>query len=135
MKGWSSYICVIMLVLHSGCSRVESGAAENKYKNQTFIHLYFETEEDCLAAQPPDFFINCHQQVDFLDNNRVHLMLSDIIWEGEYSVERRMIILSFEPNFEIPTGEVYFQEVNGSTLIKVDDNTQWKKMRGNSIWD
>lgn len=134
MRGWRSYICILALIL-SGCSRLETGAAENKYKNQTFIHTYFDTEEDCLAAQPPDFFINCHQQLDFLDNNRVQFMLTDIIWEGEYSVKRKIIVLTFEPNFEIPSGEVYFQQVNGSLLIKMDDNTQWKKMRGTSIWD
>ncbi|MFD1095863.1 hypothetical protein [Salegentibacter chungangensis] len=119
----------------SSCSRVSSGPDENAFRDKTFVHRYFETEEDCLKAQPdPDFFVNCHQQVDFFSNNEVEIVLSDIIWRGDYIVEGDMVILSFQPNFEIPDGEINFEILNLSVLRKLDDNTRWVMMRANSIW-
>jgi hypothetical protein len=110
--------------------------AEYNFKNDTFIHLFFETEEDCINAQPdPNFFINCHRQVDFLENYRANIMLTDIIHIGQYKVEGNKIILSFDVNYEIPSGEIIFEILKKSLLRKLDDNTEWKKMTGDSIWD
>ena len=88
-----------------------------------------------MDAQPPDFFINCHQQVDFLKNNEVEIMLTDVIWRGAYEVVNKKIIISMESNFEVPSGEIIFEVKNNTLLIKADDKTEWRKMKGNSIWN
>ena len=62
-------------------------------------------------------------------------MLTDIIWIGEYKLEGDTIILTFEPSSEIPDGEIIFEIVNPTQLLKSDDQTIWKKMNGNSIWN
>jgi len=62
-------------------------------------------------------------------------MLSDILWNGEYKLEGNTIILTFEPNSEIPDAEIIFEILNPSKLLKTDDQTIWKKMNGNSIWN
>lgn len=104
-------------------------------KNKSFVYLFFETEKECYENQPePDFFQNCHQQVDFYDENMVELMLTDIIWRGTYHMEGSRVILNFEPNYEIPDGEVVFEVINGSKLLRTDNDTVWKKISGNSIW-
>lgn len=127
-------IFLLVLMLITACSQV--GPRENMLQNKTFVHLYFETEEECMAAQPePDFFYNCHQQVDFMKNKKVRIMLTDILWDGVYKTKGNLIILTFEPNFEIPTGEILFEIISPNRLIKTDDNTVWKKMNGNSIWN
>lgn len=127
---------LLILIVFSACSQVGITGRENIFKNKTFVHLYFETEEDCLEAQPePDFFYNCHQQLDFLKDKKVQIMLSDILWIGEYKLEGDTIILTFEPNFEIPSGEIIFEIGSPTTLLKSDDQTIWKKMNGNSIWN
>lgn len=88
-----------------------------------------------MDAQPePDFFHNCHQQIDFIKDRKVRIMLTDILWDGTYKIQGDLLILTFEPNFEIPTGEIIFEILNPTLLIKTDDNTLWKKMKGNSIW-
>ncbi|MFO7719804.1 MAG: hypothetical protein R6W85_05110, partial [Gillisia sp.] len=90
---------------------------------------------ECMDAQPePDFFYNCHQQIDFMKNKKVRIMLTDILWDGTYQVQGDLLILKFTPNFEIPTGEILFEIINPTRLIKTDTNTLWKKMNGNSIW-
>lgn len=105
-------------------------------KNKSFIYLYFPTYEDCLAAQPdPDFFINCHQQVDFYDNNRVDIMLSDIYYRGTYRILGNIVILTFEPGPEIPDGEVIFEILNPTKLLHLEYGTVWKKINGQTIWE
>ena len=132
----STLLLFLLLAVTSSCYRTEAPGKEMRFKNKTFVHLYFETEQECLDAQPdPDFFVNCHQQVDFLDDNVVELMLTDIIWVGEYHVVRNMLILEFEPNYEIPTGLMAFEIIKNNKLRNMEDNSYWKKMTGNSIWD
>lgn len=131
-----SVIFLLVLVAITACSQVGTSARETMFTNKSFVHLYFETEEECLASQPePDFFYNCHQQLDFLKYKKVQIMLSDIIWIGEYKLEGARIILNFEPNNEIPDGEIIFEILNPTKLLKTDDQTIWKKMNGNSIWN
>lgn len=128
-------IFLLILMLITACSPVGTSARQNMLQNKSFAHLYFETEEECLAAQPePDFFQNCHQQIDFMKDKKVRIMLTDILWDGTYKTQGNLITLTFEPNFEIPTGEILFEIVNPSRLIKTDDNTIWKKISGDSIW-
>jgi len=62
-------------------------------------------------------------------------MLTDILWIGEYKLEGDTIILTFEPNNEIPNGEIIFEILNPTKLLKTDDHTIWKKMKGNPIYN
>ncbi len=89
-----------------------------------------------MESQPdPDFFENCHQQLDFYKNNEVDIMLSDILWRGKYKIIGSTVVLTFEPNHEIPSGEIIFEILNPAQLRRVDNNTVWKRISGNSIWD
>lgn len=131
-----STIFLLILIVFSACSKNTITGRENIFKNKTFVHLYFETEEECIASQPePDFFYNCHQQLDFLEDKKVQIMLTDILWIGEYKLEGDTIILTFEPNYEIPNGEIIFEILNPTKLLKTEDHTIWKKMNGNSIYN
>ncbi|MGM1054477.1 MAG: hypothetical protein ACQEWG_01170 [Bacteroidota bacterium] len=130
-----SPVFLLILMLITACSQVGSNARESMFQNKSFVHLYFETEKECMDAQPdPDYFHNCHQQIDFMKDRRVRIMLTDILWDGTYKIQGDLLILKFEPNFEIPTGEIFFEILNPTRLIKTDDNNLWKKMNGNSIW-
>ena len=61
---------------------------------KTFDYLYFETEQECIDAQPdPDFFINCHQELSFIDNKKVEIMFTDIIRSTTYTIEASKIVL------------------------------------------
>jgi len=62
-------------------------------------------------------------------------MLTDILWIGEYKLEGDTIILTFEANNEVPNGELIFEILNPTKLLKTDDRTIWKKMNGNSIYN
>lgn len=131
-----SVFFILILALISACSQVGISGRETIFEDKTFVHLYFETEEDCLASQPePDFFYNCHQQLDFLKDKKVQIMLTDVLWNGEYKLKGDTVILTFEPNYEIPSGEIIFEIINPTKLLKSDDQTIWKKISGNSIWN
>ena len=108
---------------------------ENLLVNKTYVYLFFSTEKECIENQPnPDFFINCHQQVDFYKNNVVEIMLTDIIWRGTYRMEGNLVILNFESSYEIPGGEMIFEIINPAKLYLAQNETVWKKVSGNSIW-
>lgn len=127
---------VLSILVLVSCSPGGLPAKDNMLKNKSFVHLYFESEKECLDSQPnPDFFQNCHQQVDFYKNNRVELMLSDIYYQGTYRMEGNLVILEFEPSPEIPDGIVIFEMVNPTKLIHSESGTVWKKMSGKSIYN
>lgn len=89
-----------------------------------------------MDSQPePDFFENCHQQVDFYKDNKVEIMLTDIYWRGTYSLQGNLVILKFDPNYEIPDGEIIFEIINPAKILNSENGTVWKKISGNSIWN
>lgn len=135
MERISTTIGLSLLLLLS-CSHGGYSAKEEMLVNTTYVHLFFSTEKECLAAQPePGYFHNCHQQVDFYPDNYVEIMLSDIIWRGEYQTEKNTVILTFEPNYEIPDGELRLQILNSKWLLNPENRTLWKKVTGDSIWE
>lgn len=126
---------IFITLIFSSCFQENISQRENMLKNKTFVHLFFETEKECMDAQPdPDFFHNCHQQLDFHENNMVDIMLSDIIWRGKYSVKGKQVILSFDPNYEIPEGELRFEILPANKLLHLKNGSIWKMVDGNSIW-
>ncbi len=134
MKVKLLFICSIFFMA-SFCERNELPKNKNSFENETFIFLYFKTEKECLDAQPSDFFINCHSEINFLEDGLAEIILTDIIWRGEYKVEKKNIIVTFEDNYEVAEGTIVFQIINKSKLKRLDDNTVWDKMTGDSIWD
>lgn len=134
MKKKITYI-VIVLTIFTSCNKLTTPGLEKQFEDKSYVRLFFDSEEECMDAQPPDFFINCHQQLDFYQDNMVEIMLTDIIWRGTYEVVNKKIIISMEPNFEVPSGEIIFEVKNNTLLVKTDDRTEWRKMKGNSIWN
>lgn len=127
---------LLLLLCLTSCSGEDDSTHENFLQDQTYVHLFFQSEKECIDGQPePDFFYNCHQQVNFLQNNTVEIILTDIIWRGRYEIKMNTIILYFEPNFEIPDGEIKFEILHSTKLLNLDHSTVWKKVNGDSIWD
>lgn len=123
------------LVLLS-CSDDDDDLNRHDFVGKTFDHLFFETEQECLDAQPdPDFFMNCHQQLDFLDEEKAEIMLSDIIYSTTYSVDNnRITVYSTEDTYEFRE-DLVFKIINPSTLKLTRDDTIWKEREGDSPWD
>lgn len=136
MKGRIT-LMLVLLVFYSSCTKDTPPEEKNLLENNSYAYLFFETEKECMANQPePDFFHNCHQQIDFYEDNNVEIMLTDILWRGTYKIEDIHVFITLEPNYEIPGGEVVFELINGGAqLLKLDNNTVWKKISGDSIWD
>lgn len=127
---------IFYILLLISCSPGENSSKEEMLINTTYVHLFFASEKECLDAQPePGFFYNCHQQLDFYQNNNVEIMLSDIIWRGNYETENNTVILTFEPNYDIPNGEIRFEIFNSLWLVNLENETLWKKVTGDSIWE
>lgn len=128
------FICSIFFMI-SFCEKNDLPKDDISLENETYVYRYFKTEQHCMDSQPTDFFINCHAELRFLENGLAEIMLTDIIWRGEYTVFRKNIIVIFEESNEIPEGKLVFEIMNHSKIKKVDDKTIWVKMTGDSIWD
>ncbi len=124
-----------LFLLVSFCEREEHVKSDRDFANQTFVYKYFKTEKECMDSQTSDFFINCHAQINFLDHGEAEIMVSDIIWRGEYNVIKNSIVLTFPNNFELPDETLVFKILNNKKLKRVDNHTIWEKFNGNSIWD
>ena len=134
MKNIFTICCVIMLF--GSCSPHGMPVKEKMLINKSYVHLFFETQKECMDSQPdPDFFINCHQQVDFYKDNVVDIMLSDIYYRGTYQIFGNLVVLTFEPGPEIPDGEIVFEMINPAKLLHLEHGNVWKKVSGNSVWE
>ncbi|MDN5200861.1 hypothetical protein QQ008_05800 [Fulvivirgaceae bacterium BMA10] len=128
-----SIVIIIFSFLYPGCSN----DLEIKFSlaGQTFDHLFFETKQACLDAQPyPDFFLNCHQSLEFLDGREAHITFTDIINKVSYSFHRNQIVLSPKGSTEF-TNRIVFDIIDENTLRLTTDDTIWKRRKGESIWD
>jgi len=126
----------VLLVLATGCSRIPPPVKNHILKNKSFVYLFFETEAECMENQPdPDFFINCYQQVDFLEDNKVRIVLTDIIHDGTYRIESNKIILTLNDTYEVPSGILEFEYLNPNLIYNLESKTYWKRLKGNSVWD
>jgi len=106
------------------------------FEGQTFIHSFFETEQECLEAQPtPDFFINCHQELRIHDSNSAEIMLTDILYSVTYKIENNSLILFPHESLYEFDENLTFEIIDNKTLKSIDFNSTWKLMEGNSIWD
>ena len=70
-----------------------------------------------------------------MEHGIVEIILTDIIWRGEYTVVNKSVILTFEDNYEVPEKTMVFKFVNKSRIKRLDNNTIWHRMIGDSIWD
>ena len=125
--------CCILMMLGS-CSTNDVPVRENMLKNKSFVYLYYPTLQECMDAQPdPDFFINCHQQVDFYSGKRVDILLSDLYYRGSYKIMGDHVVLTFDPGTEITDVEILCQIVNHSKMLDLDTVSVWNKVSGNLI--
>jgi hypothetical protein len=93
-------------------------------RHRLYQHLdeHFMTLEACLAAQDPDFFINCYQEVDFCPDGSAVLILTDIVWSGTYAVGDGYIDTSWPDTSEGPDA-LRFDIVSPRHLT--DEVVQW----------
>lgn len=128
------FISFILGLTLLSCSNDDMGAFN--FEGQTFIHSFFDTEQECLEAQPtPDFFINCHQELRILDSNRAEIMLTDILYSVTYIIENNtLMLLPSESPYEFDEN-LTFEIIDNKTLKSIDFNSTWKLMEGNSIWN
>lgn len=124
-----------LFLLANFCEKSELPKDKFSLENETFVYLHFKTEQECLDAQPSDFFINCHSEISFYEDGVAEIILTDIIWRGAYTVIGKKILLTFKNNTEIPNESLVFQIMNEAKIKNLEDNTIWKKMKGTSVWD
>jgi len=117
------------------CSNDDNSEA-SKFIGKTFDYVYFETEQECLQAQPDlKFFINCHQELSFIDNENAEIMLTDILYSINYTIDNdNIIILAHSRTFEFQN-DIIFKIMTNASLKHIDNNTIWNKRTGNTLWD
>lgn len=128
-----SLIILTTIIIFSNCSNDDE---QSKFVGQLYAHKYFETYQDCLDAQPdPNFFINCSQNLNFIDNTQVEIIITDIKYTVNYEIKNNEIILfPGERTYEIGDG-LTFEIIDDKTLKSIDYNSIWELVEVDSIWD
>jgi hypothetical protein len=99
-------------------------------QHRLYQHLdeKFQTYEECLEAQSPDFFINCYQTVDFCPDGSAVLILTDAEEPGSYVVNDDVIETSWPDALEAPES-LRFDVVSPRHLV--DETAQWDWLLAN----
>ncbi len=133
MKRYFSLLLIGITLL--SCSN-ENYSEKSDLIGKTFDYLFFETEQECLDAQPdPNFFINCHQELNFIDNEKAKIILTDIIYSVSYTIENDKIIIHSSPNTFEFQNDIIFEKVSTFSLKRLDNDTLWNERNGNSLWE
>ncbi|WKK82259.2 hypothetical protein [Marivirga arenosa] len=105
------------------------------FSGKIYNHLFYDTQEECEKAQvDSNFFINCHQQLEFIDEDNATIMLTDIIYEVRYTVKKNKVIIFSEEGGNSQFENIEFKIIQNNELLKTDDSTVWKEQTGESIW-
>jgi hypothetical protein len=128
------FICLLVGITLLSCTK-DKFPERKKFVGKTFDHIFYETEQDCIDSQTdPNFFINCHQELTF-NNNNSEIMLTDIIYTANYSVKNnRIFIHANSETLEFPN-DLIFEIINTSSLKLISDNTIWNERIGNTPWN
>lgn len=114
----------------------DDNAETNEFIGKTFVYLFFETEQECINAQPdPNFFLNCHQELSFIDKETAEIIFTDIIYQINYRIEKNKIVIYSSSNTFGSQDDIVFEIINSASLKYIDNNTIWNELTGNTLWD
>lgn len=126
---------LILFIAFISCSKDQSNdntAEQSELTGKTFDYLFFKTEQECINAQPePDFFTNCHREIQFIDHEKAMLMWTDMQLEVSYIKVGNRITIYSTAN---PDAGLIFEKTSASSLKLLSDNTIWNERIGDSIW-
>ncbi len=132
MKRYLQFFLFFLAISSLSCSN-DNHSGNSELVGKTFDHLFFETEQECIAAQTnPDFFTNCHEEIKFIDDETAQIMITDMVLSAHYTLEGNTINLYFS---ETETPALVFEIINNTSLKQSSNNTIWNQRTGDSIWD
>jgi hypothetical protein len=71
-------------------------------EERRYVQTYFATQEECTAAQPEGFFVNCCAWVLFGVDGRAEILVTDILNAGSYRLESGAIVFTRESPGDVP---------------------------------
>ncbi len=84
----------------------------------------FESYEDCLAAQDPESFLNCYQEVNFCPDGSAIIIVTDIQERGVYVLGDGYIDASWPEPFDAPP-ELRFDILSARHLVDSIKGWDW----------
>ncbi len=129
----SRYLLIFVLITLLSC--VDDNL-KNQLAGERYVRLFFPTEQECLDAQPnPDFFfLNCFQDLEFLNESEGIIVFTDIVNKIEYSVKGDQITIKPVGNSEF-TNELRFIYHNRDSLGDLAQQVYWTRVTGTTVWD
>lgn len=125
------YLFILILISIFSCSK-ESKAGSG-FAGKTYVYRLFENEQECIDAQPdPDFFLNCHRELNFIDDENAEIMFTDITMAVKYTIDANRITINFSTD---ESSSLIFEIIDNSSLKLLNDDIIWSKKIGDSIWN
>ncbi len=127
-------LILVVISVFLGCNRESEDVDVQHFIGKKYSHLLFATEKECIKAQTdPEFFINCAQQLEFMDEKYATIMLTDIMNRAGYSVSGKTITLRADYGPELYE-DIVFEIIDEKTLKRMDNGSIWRLQIGDSIW-
>ncbi len=130
------FVSFIIVLLLFGCSNDDDFIQQIQLSGKTFDHLLFDTEQKCIDAQPdPNFFINCHQEISFIDKTNATIIFTDIVYPVTYRIDSNVITINSDIENDGFLNSLVFEIISSSSIRLLDNDTIWNERKGDSIWD
>jgi hypothetical protein len=130
MKKYILLTIAVLTVL--SCSN-DKNLGSSEIIGKTFDHRFVETEQECLASQTnPIFFINCHEEIRFINTETAEIMITDTVQIVNYTIKGNTITIIFPGS---SSSTMIFEKISNSSLKLQGANTIWNKRIGNSVWN
>jgi hypothetical protein len=122
-----------LLLVSSGCDSI--GPDTRTFPEpRLYTHDFFDSIEECTAAQPdPDFWINCAQTLSLCPSGRAEYMVTDIIHLGTYRIEEGSLVLSLPSDPELPSRVRFRISADESQLTELASGTIWTQKFGEEL--
>jgi len=113
----------------AGCSKQKIDLSQG----QRFLHALVPDQAACDRIRQNGVIFNCFQEIQFQEDRRVTVVVTDIQNLGRYVYRGDKIIIQFEQGFDVPD-KMELKVLNENTLVD-ENGFEWKRWEGPGTWD
>lgn len=102
-----AFLLLLIVASFAGCRKEHQVGPK---EGQKFVNLLFPDQASCTQFQQSTggMVFNCHQSIEFKENNVVDMMVTDILNRGSYKQAGDIIMISFEGPNDVQWTRVLF---------------------------
>ena len=127
------FLLLLIGITLLNCSN-DDNSEQSKFIGKTFDYLFFETEQECINTQPdPTFSLNCHREIRFINKEIAEIILTDILYSVNYTIDESKIIIHSSPHTFEFQNDIIYEKISDSSIQRLENNTVGNQRNGHSL--